>query len=389
MIDYSCHSAPFLTPSRASFPAVILVALALLGVGCSDLELSGLNRGDSDSAPPAYEGDDPLDSSDTSGSGNTSTDDDDAGGEPTDGVDETEGVPKLVETDPAPDSTEHHYRAPLSVTFDGNALGAEVVLEGPVDTETGVSEILPTTGEWNDSYTHLVVRPTQKLEPLTTYSVIVELAGAAYGYGFTTSDVGTPLVDDSTIDGQTYALSLDPISVYSPSGLEAFLAPLGSGALWLLNVQMAPGDVEMGVDLAPTLPLSEEDVEVGASEQDPCSTVTAVGGIEAAVSWSNPYFSSGAQLFELELGEHTLLLEEGLLDGDFTPDGQGMSNVGLQGWLRAESLGSMLGDSTVCTWMEDTFGQLPLLGDDRLHLGRPWRHDRHRHRRVLLRGRHR
>jgi hypothetical protein len=105
-----------------------VLCLLLLG-GCSSADFAGSRAG----GAPEYDEDPLWDDDDNVGSGDD--DDDDA----------PEGT-EVDSVDPLPDSRDHHYRDPITVRFDGYALGAGLSLSD------GEGTVVDATIHWSDDW---------------------------------------------------------------------------------------------------------------------------------------------------------------------------------------------------------------------------------------------
>jgi len=322
---------------------LVLTAGLCLGTGCGDAWSPQLSNTRAADAVPTYSEEGPLDWSDESAGGSDSTDepgDDDLGQD--DGLTQSEAG--VVALEPAPDSTTHHYRLPLIVTFDGDASGSSVSLSGP--SALNADQVIPTEATWNDAHTLVSVQPGEFLLPLTTYTVTLDVGDARLDYSFTTSSAGGPIDAGVTLAGRTYALTLLGAEVIAPVGLATYVAQLPSGLAWLWGIEAgASGD--------------ELDIAVGFGEgtesdfvQDQCANTRPLGGSGAVIDLQNSYFSSSSGDFELLLGSQLLVLEQGWIDGDFASDATEVLEVGVRGWLRANDLAAFAPASEeTCDWL--------------------------------------
>ncbi|MBN95073.1 MAG: hypothetical protein CL928_13560 [Deltaproteobacteria bacterium] len=254
------------------------------------------------------------------------------------------GEAGVVALEPAPDSTTHHYRAPLLVTFDSDATGATVTLSGPTAGEP--DHVIPTDVRWNDLNTVASVHPGVFLLPSSSYTVTLDVGDARLDYSFTTSSVGGPLDEGASVEGRTYALSLQDASLVSPVGLSALVSQLPSSLVWLWGVEAGAYEDELSISVA-----MGEGVDDGFV-QDQCVDARPLGGGVASVELDRSYFSNPSGDLEILVGSQLLVLEEGWIDGDFAADATSLLQVGLRGWLRASDLADIAPDSgEVCDWL--------------------------------------
>lgn len=288
-----------------------LFSLALLALltGCAD-SLAVRSGGE-----PDYNESDPLAGDDDDLVG----DDDDIAGDD----DDDDGV-GLVNLDPAPGSSDHHYRRPLLIVFDTEASGAEVALAD----DYGVA--VPHTLEWNEARTRVWIHPVSWLEPDSTYSVSIALGSLQQSYLFSTSHVGVLDVEPEALVGLTWGLQLGDARVLAPSDLGAASTFELAGAPLLGLQALSPAiSLEMGMGV--------EDQD--SWSQDACSTA---GVVETPFALEGAYLSAEPELLTLHAGHTSVTLEAASVAADVLPDGSGLAELELSGWLHEASLGDLL-----------------------------------------------
>jgi len=328
--------------------AALLLAPGL--AGCAGAFGEGLED------TPAYRGSDPFAADDSDegsldGSGDDddddqSSDDDEQPGGASDG--------SIVALDPSPDSTSHHYRRPITITFDGTATDAMVRVVGP--SEESQEHELPLLQVWNSAGTSLEVLPAGFLLPDSLYRVSVEQNDSVMEYSFTTSSVGRPLDSDVVLEGLTYGIVLNEGVVVSPMGLASFVAtiPASLSSLW----QFHDMETSSGLSIDTGLAVVQDD---GSSLQDVCTPTAALLPAYTGVSLEQAFFSNAPNSFSFWLGDRALQLEEAVVEGDFFPDGSSIEEVSVRGWLVGESLAQLVpadpeGTSSIensCRWLEE------------------------------------
>ncbi len=319
----------------------LLPLLMLLLAGCADQALTratSLGRGE---LGPEYEPPIAADDDDDAATGNDDDDDDDDAEDP---------APLDIATvDPEPESTDHHYRQPIRIWFSGYAAGVQVRLTN----EAGDS--IPVITSWDEGLSLLEVQPFEgtgpsgTLNPLSTYTVDVDVGDTTLGWSFTTSIIGTPVDDKDSLAGRTYAMQFDAVRAPKTPGLEGLLNALGGGPVWLWQVALGEDDE---VDFQNGL---GEDADAdGVAEQDPCSATWSLGGADATVELvTNPYFASEPGDFGLSIDGTWLSFEEGWVEGDFAPAGDSLVEVAFRGWLRSDSLEPLVG-ADACELLEES-----------------------------------
>lgn len=289
--------------------------MALFGMACSTS--SGLNRTGGDSAPEYHAGD-PL------------GDDDDDGGDDDEQTD-TSG-PGVLNLDPSPDATDHHYRSPLSVTFTAEASGTSITI---YDSE---GSTLPTEETWHDDGSRVWIEPQPRLDPDSNYAVEIALGGQVLAFEFRTSRVGL-LDDEVDIAGAVFSLDLSTVTVSSPGGLGSNADPLAS-RVPLLQL----GDAIYG---GTSLKLGLGTNDAGDHTQDLCSPVGSVMA-DGGVTLDQALVTADVELLAFQLGDATVELEQALLEFDVLPAGEGLTQLGIAGYLRATSLNTLLDTDAAC-----------------------------------------
>lgn len=290
-------------------PLALLALLTLL-TGCADSLVARAG------GEPDYSESDPLAGDDDD---MATGDDDDIPGDD----DDDDGV-GLVNLDPAPGSSDHHYRQPLLIVFDTEASGAEVALAD----DYGVA--VPHTLEWNDARTRVWIHPVSWLEPDSTYSVSIALGSLQQSYLFSTSHVGVLDVEPESLVGSTWGLQLGDARVLAPSDLGAASTFELAGAPLLGLQAVSPSvSLEMGMGVE----------ELDTWSQDGCSTA---GAVDTPFELDGSYLSAAPELLTLHAGHTSVTLEAAWVATDVLPDGSGLAELELSGWLHESSLGDLL-----------------------------------------------
>ncbi len=264
-------------------------------------------------------------------------DDDSTTGAP--GDDDESDTPygvSLASLQPAPDSTDHLYRDPIVLTYTGDARGVGVQLYGPDREEIDVSVW------WAADGTLCRVTPVSgALLPLTEYEAVVSFGASAQSWTFTTAALGSPMPSPYGVSGRTFALTFLDARFLTPAALAPTLSTaLGDRALlWtFVDVGQDDGDgASLGVD-ASVGSLAGE-----VWTQDGCATDAAITQSFGGMTLENPYFSRPSGELRVTVGAAELVIEDAEIDGDFTPDGQGIRDGGLRGWLRSSSADPLFG----------------------------------------------
>jgi len=323
--------------STLHLSALLGTAALCLG-GCA----GGYAAQEADLASPRDYADpeDPFNSGEDDGDG-ASDDDDDS----TDGTEDPAPpeAPAVVALDPAPDTSTHHYRTPIVVTFDRPSVGATVGLYDAA----GYS--LPVTQRWNAEGTQLRAEPAQWLLPGAEYTVSVDVGEASLEYTFATSDIGSPLQSGANVDGNTFAIDFSTAESTDTPALAALMGTLGTEAVWLWQVNLDSDSQAFGV----TAGLGGFDDDSDGLYQDLCTATEVLATSESPVELADPYFASSPAAMVIALDGVALEFESAWFDGDFAPDGAAMVEMGFYGWLKADSVEPMSGPGEACGWLGD------------------------------------
>lgn len=315
----------------STLSALLVTLLAFSLAGCSESMLTATRSASPDAAPPGYEGDDPL-ANDDDAAGDD--DDDDAGSE----------IAEILNIDPPPGSTDHHYRRPLRVTFTEDAAGTPFGLFRD-------GEPVPHDVSWDDDFTTCTLTPLPRLEPDTTYSVEVDLYGQGQAWTFTTSSVGALDREAETLDGATFVLDTTTAEVLAPAGLTS----LGASATIAGSPAVQIDFTDPGTWNRFTLQAGLVTAAADTWTQDECANAELLS-VEDGFQRSDALFSAAGDSMSFYLGETLVEVEDAWLEGDFAPDAQTLVEVDLSGWVRADSLDGLAGGQDACSMLAELLG---------------------------------
>ena len=338
----------------SSLLAALLGAALLVLSGCAETALSTRGGGQAEDGLN-YEPEDPFADDDDDDwnppdedDDDDGTDDDDASGDDDD--DQSGAWVEVVSYDPPAGADDHHYRAPIQVTFNEFALSASVTL---YDLDTGYAVV--TEDFWNDDGTVLTATPAEFLSPLTEYAVSIDLGDASLEYTFSTSAIGTPVGTSgdpeeiaAELDGRLYEIEFGQATSHTSATVGALLAQLDAGPAWLWQVDF--DDSLDGLDL--NTGLGDVDEDGDAVSQNLCTATQVLGTTGSTADLFDPYFATAPGLFTLLVGEDAVQFEDGWVDGDFSPDGGQLVEIGFRGWLRVDTISGLL-DMDACKWLDD------------------------------------
>jgi len=299
---------------------LIALSLSLFGAACVNDSDSLLYRGGGGGDfAPEYDAEDPL--------GDDDDNDDDAGTGESVG-----GGPEILNLDPSPEASSHHYRAPLFVAFTAEASGTNIA----VYDDEGV--LLPTDENWSSDGNRVWITPQPRLEPDSQYSVEIELGTQLLVFDFRTSTIG--LLDDGVdLTGAVFSMDLSTITVESPAGLGPIQDPL-SPRVPLLQL----GDIVYG-ETNLTFGLGVD--EAGSYAQDLCTRAGQVMA-DGDVTLSQALVDADVELLSFQVGDATIEVEQAVLQFDVLPAGNGLTELNLSGYVRATSLNTLLGTDASC-----------------------------------------
>ncbi len=304
-------------PMRSKSTLIALLLALLTGCAGADMALR------SGGAAPDYEEGDPL-----------GDDDDDAAGDDDDGT--PNYGPEVYNLDPAPGTDDHHYRQPLLVVFNGEATGTSITVLGP-------DGVVPTALRWGNQGSRVWIHPEPRLAPDSEYTVTIGLGSQNQSYSFSTSRIGL-LDEGASLTGSVYALDLAGLSLASPSGLGANTELYAAGSLLL-----AVGDVEPSSGVPLTLALGTEDG--GNWSQDACAVAAPVAA-EEALELSDALVSGSVNSLSFTVGDALVEVEDADVEFDFLPDGAGVSELEIDGWVRESSLEALFDTDSGCELVE-------------------------------------
>lgn len=220
--------------------------------------------------------------------------------------------------DPVDGAGDVYYRAPIVVSFEGDAGSATFSL-----TDAGGADVA-FDAAWSDGNVQATL--TTVLAAETTYTLTVDVCGVTTTTTFTTSSLGKPLeVDPASLVGNTYVWRLSDADITEPSFLD-FVANTYLTVPLLITVTAAD---DTTIDLLGGLGYLEDDGSY--TQQMGEETWDFPSGDFAA----QPYFEAYAELITITYSGTPIPIEQFHLSGTFTADGTRIE----------KGVGSGLGDS--------------------------------------------
>lgn len=244
-----------------------------------------------------------------------------------DGIDHSRCPDRVDDTVPADGAEGWYWRAPLTLYSSTDApvvearltawSGAEVPLTRSVD-DTGLVHTLSFEGG---------------LAPNTEHVLEVTDCTGTREVRFTTSSLGTPLVDGQrTIARRTYRLNLVDATWYEPGGFGPVLAGLLETPI-LLGVQYVDATV---VDWLGAPGISV----LGNLRQD---TGKPTWDFPVADFSEAPFFQTSADTVDLDVQGFPLVINDFYLEGTFSADGATFEHATLQGLADSRYAGGAVG----------------------------------------------
>jgi hypothetical protein len=248
----------------------------------------------------------------------------------------------LSGTVPAAGSSDAYYRAAIEATFDEADDTSTISLYDAAGNPVEGSE------QRNDDATVLYFTPDQPLTPGAAYTAEVMWCSmeASETVGFTTSSLGEPLDDPSSVDGTTYLVNLQDAR---------FAEPAGVGPLLALKVRQSILLTVTSVD-ATSLTMIGALTEDNGSTQDFC--LPTIDFPKPADFTEAPYWEVQADEAILNVADNDVSIQDLVISGTFSSDGALFGGGVLAGTIDTSLLGALLpGSSTdpgyVCELAED------------------------------------
>lgn len=248
----------------------------------------------------------------------------------------------LLSTTPEDGAGDVYYRDPLVVSFDGGDASADATISLADAAGTDV----PATATWGEGGVQATLDVV--LQPLTTYTLTVDVCDATTTSTFTTSELGTPLtVASADLQGRTYVFRLSEADITEPAFLDV-IADSYLNVPLLLGITAAD---DTSIDLLGALGDLNDD---GSYSQDLAQTTW---DFPAADFTTSPFFFAQAEYIVLSYQGTPIPIEDFTIEGTFTADGTEIVKGRATGLGDSRELGSMIfGDddpAAICNLAED------------------------------------
>lgn len=178
------------------------------------------------------------------------------------------------------------------------------------------------------------ITPSAPLSPETAYTLTVDWSCGPTEIGVTTSELGTPVADPSSLETRTWKLDItsEDIRITEPPGVGGLLGSL---------IQSQGGDIEILVGVSAYDAEAQELAILGAlgtgsGAQDMC-TESLNFPVPADFS-DGAYMSVSGDLVPITVAGITVNLRDLEIGGTFAPDGSYIQGVSLAGQLDARDL---------------------------------------------------
>ncbi len=233
---------------------------------------------------------------------------------------------------PAPGANDVYYRT--TIEFEMSA----VETDAAISVMTGGAAVAGST-EVIDS--RVVFTPDAPLDSTTTYDVTLDWSCGPTTSSFTTSDIGPPIADPSTLIGNTYALDLAAGRWVEPAGVGSLIGGL-------LDQEIALGVTNADASILHIMGALGD----GAGGQDMC-TESFDFPVDADFT-ANPYFAVSSPLLSLDIQGVAVDIEDMEVSGAFSPNADRIAGASLKGTLDVSILADLVG-SDPCALLV-TFG---------------------------------
>jgi len=228
----------------------------------------------------------------------------------------------VVTTSPFADEDDVDYRDKVDVTMAAPDASATLSI---VDTDGNNVD-----GFSSNIETMVSFEPTEGLAPNTRHTATLSWSCEAYSFGFTTSEMGTP-VDVSALAGNSYSVRFDTGSWIEPNPI------FGELMLALLDFELLLSVTEASdTDIAMIGALS---AGIGDTTQDLCARTIEYPMVDLP---SNPLFELETLTLPLLVEGLNATLRDVRLSGTLRPDGNSADHVALSGALDTRPLVPLL-----------------------------------------------
>lgn len=242
------------------------------------------------------------------------------GGDDSEETDDTDGGTQSCTTAatlfPAANATGVYYRTTIEAKF--AAIESDATIE--VDGVTGTSAVRGNS---------IVFTPGSPLSPDTDYTATLHRACGDATWTFRTSDVGGAVGD---VTGSSYALDLGSGRFIKPEGVASLLQQYLTTDV-LIGVESVSGS---NIQMVGAIGLEDADPPT----QDPCAETIPF----PAASFANPYFQVGPAETTINVQDISITIDDLLISGSFTPDGNSITGAVLSGSIDTRPLDPLLGD---------------------------------------------
>lgn len=237
----------------------------------------------------------------------------------------TECVNQIKSTFPATGAVDAYYRGTI-----------EFKLQAADESATIVTDI-PGTQSTREDGKIIVWTPSQPLAPSTTYSATLEYCAGSATIDFTTSALGTAIVDAGVLDDHPYHVALTDARVTEPAAIGALLGEAG-------DIDILIGVTSYDASTIKMIGAVGERDEANNIKQDHCEQT--IDFPEADFTGS-PFFSIVAPA-----GQATKFVIQGFeveimnlqLTGTFAADGSYFGGGTLAGSVDTRALDHLVGD---------------------------------------------
>lgn len=175
-------------------------------------------------------------------------------------------------------------------------------------------------------------RYDRRLKMKTHYTVQVEADGKTFKSSFTTNDVGSSVKKE--LKGNTYRLDLKEVLIAEPPGLQNLIASAGRGfdypAVFLEVLDQLQREKSEYLKMAVSYEVPDIEAKAEEGEKPPMRKERTV---LPEFAFNNPFFQLGPLDLRFQVLKRTITLQQALIGGVFSRDGERMEEVEIEGVL--------------------------------------------------------
>jgi hypothetical protein len=209
----------------------------------------------------------------------------------------------------------------------------EFILSEADDSAT-IETSIPGTQITSEDGLRVIWQLSAPLDPNTSYSATLHYCGGDAEISFTTSSLGTPIDDPSSLEGRAYVVDLPAARIVEPPGIGAVLTSYLTTDI-LIGVNGVTGSQ---IDMIGAVAVTDSSPPV----QDYCTPSIPFPPADFSES---PFFAIGPQDTTLNVAGYEIDIQDLLINGTFAADGTYFDGGVLSGTIDTRPLAPPLDDS--------------------------------------------